>query len=318
MYIKRMIDMIKTDLITGFLGAGKTTFLKKYVSYLLSQGIRVGILVNDYGAVNVDVMLLSELEKNGCLIESVAGACDRNCHKRRFKTKLIALAMSGCQRVVIEPSGLFDTDEFFDSLREDPLDRWYEIGSILTIADAGLEETLSPFSEYMLASQCANAGKIILSKSQIYSSEAADHTVSHISSALKSVGCGRDINSNILCKNWDDFTEQDMKIFMNCGHVKGEFVKKFRNSEGFTSVYFMNSGIGKKEAAEKAGILLNDKQYGSIFRVKGFIPDSSGWFELNASEGSITLNPAQAGQEIIIVIGEHLQKDKINQLFGGC
>ena len=43
--------MIKIDLITGFLGAGKTTFIKKYASYLMKQGRKIGILENDFGAV---------------------------------------------------------------------------------------------------------------------------------------------------------------------------------------------------------------------------------------------------------------------------
>ena len=50
--------MIKIDLITGFLGAGKTTFIKKYASYLMKQGRKIGILENDFGAVNVDMLLL--------------------------------------------------------------------------------------------------------------------------------------------------------------------------------------------------------------------------------------------------------------------
>jgi G3E family GTPase len=54
--------MIKIDLITGFLGSGKTTFILKYADYLLRQGKRIGILENDYGAVNVDTMLLGGLE----------------------------------------------------------------------------------------------------------------------------------------------------------------------------------------------------------------------------------------------------------------
>ena len=51
--------MIKIDLITGFLGSGKTTFLKQYAKYLMAQGKNIGILENDFGAVNVDMMLLS-------------------------------------------------------------------------------------------------------------------------------------------------------------------------------------------------------------------------------------------------------------------
>ena len=53
--------MVKIDLITGFLGSGKTTFLKQYAQYLLRQGQNIGILENDFGAVNVDMMLLQDL-----------------------------------------------------------------------------------------------------------------------------------------------------------------------------------------------------------------------------------------------------------------
>ena len=49
--------MIKIDLITGFLGSGKTTFLKQYAKYLMAQGKNIGILENDFGAVNVDMLL---------------------------------------------------------------------------------------------------------------------------------------------------------------------------------------------------------------------------------------------------------------------
>lgn len=54
-------NMVKIDLITGFLGSGKTTFIRKYAQYLMNQGMNIGILENDYGAVNVDMMLLQDL-----------------------------------------------------------------------------------------------------------------------------------------------------------------------------------------------------------------------------------------------------------------
>ena len=40
----------KVDLVTGFLGAGKTTFIKKYARYLLDKGCKIGVLENDFGA----------------------------------------------------------------------------------------------------------------------------------------------------------------------------------------------------------------------------------------------------------------------------
>jgi len=113
--------MIKIDLITGFLGSGKTTFLKQYAKYLMAQGKNIGILENDFGAVNVDMMLLQDLQSDNCELEMVAGACDKDCHQRRFKTKLISMGMRQFDRILVEPSGIFDVDEFFDILHEEPL-----------------------------------------------------------------------------------------------------------------------------------------------------------------------------------------------------
>lgn len=52
--------MVQVDLITGFLGSGKTTFIKKYAKYLIDQGLHIAILENDFGAINVDMMVLEE------------------------------------------------------------------------------------------------------------------------------------------------------------------------------------------------------------------------------------------------------------------
>ncbi len=144
--------MIKVDLITGFLGAGKTTFLLKYAKYLMSQGLKIGILVYDHGAVNVDMPFLKELRGEQCELEMLAGACDADCHRRRFRTKLISMGMSGYERVIIEPSGVFDVDEYFDTLNESPLDRWYEAGSVITVVDAKLGENYTEEEDFFLAS----------------------------------------------------------------------------------------------------------------------------------------------------------------------
>ena len=53
--------MVQVDLITGFLGSGKTTFMRHYARYMVQQGWNVCILENDFGAVNVDVMLLQTI-----------------------------------------------------------------------------------------------------------------------------------------------------------------------------------------------------------------------------------------------------------------
>ena len=120
--------MVQVDLITGFLGAGKTTFLRRYAAYLTAQGHHVCILENDFGAVNVDAMLVQDLLGERCEIETISGGCDCDTHQRRMRTKLISMAMRGFDRVVVEPSGIFDVDEFFDILRDDPLFKYVRDG----------------------------------------------------------------------------------------------------------------------------------------------------------------------------------------------
>ena len=134
--------MTKIDLITGVLGSGKTTFLLRYARHLIDSGENIAVLENDFGAVNIDM----------------------DCHRRRFKTQLISLGMQHFDRVIVEPSGIFDMDEFFDILHESPLDNWFEIGSVITIADGEADEELSPQMEYLLGSEAACCGKIVVSK----------------------------------------------------------------------------------------------------------------------------------------------------------
>lgn len=308
--------MITIDLVTGFLGAGKTTFIKKYAAYLAESGARVGILENDYGAVNVDVMLLEELEKIGCGLETVAGACDRDCHVRRFKTKLIALAMSGYDRVIVEPSGIFDTDEFFDSLHEEPLDRWYNTGSVITIADAGADEKFSEKFEYIFGSECAAAGTIILSRTQDVSEDMARKTVKHIEQSVQSIGCRRNVTDCIIRKNWDDLTQQDMQKISQSGYFPADFIKKYHDISGCSSLYFMNSGLSAMQICDISKKIFSDDSCGNVFRIKGFIPENSEWYELNDTKSSHSLKPIGKGQEIIIVIGENLNKAEINRCFG--
>ena len=134
--------MIKIDLITGFLGAGKTTFIKKYASYFIKQGQSVVILENYYGAIYVDMMLLQDLMSDNCELEMISGGCDEETHRRRFKTKLISMGMCGYDRVIVEPSGVYDIDEFFDVIHDEPLDKWYEPGNIIAIDDASAAANL--------------------------------------------------------------------------------------------------------------------------------------------------------------------------------
>ncbi len=309
--------MIKIDLITGFLGSGKTTFLKKYASYWLRQGLKVGILENDFGAVNVDMMLLQDLLGDNCDLEMIAGGCDYDCHVRRFRTKLISFAMQGMDRVLVEPSGVFDVDEFFDILRDEPIDGWYEIGSVIAIVDARLEEDLTEESEYLLTSQIAEAGTVILSRTQEASTEEISATIAHMNRAMERFMCSRRFENEILAKPWDALTDEDFSAIGAAGYRPEAHVKlPVADNNSFNSVYCFNVKLTPEELKEKVTALMSDDSLGKVFRVKGFVRDGDAWAELNATKQDITVKKVDAGQEIVIVIGEGLDTAGIYRHFG--
>ena len=82
----------------------------------------------------------------------------------------------------------------------------------------------------------------------------------------------------------------------------------------FQSKYFMDLEISKEDLREAAQKIMEDPACGSVFRIKGFTQETDGsWTELNATHHEITLRPIEAGQKVIIVIGEHLEEEEIRK-----
>jgi len=305
--------MKKIDLVTGFLGSGKTTFIKEYASYLIEKGEKVCILENDFGAVNVDMMLLSNMRTENLELEMVSGGCDMDCHRRRFKTKLIAMGMDDYTRIIVEPSGVFDVDEFFDLLYDDPINRFYEMGSVITIVDADIEKELSENSRYMLASQAAVAGTILLSKVSENSDIAA--TKALIKDALLEVKCSREIDDIFCEKEWKYLDAQDFSLIENSGYFRASFEKKAMDfTKAFDSVYLLDEKLSLCNIQSLVEKIFADESLGNVFRVKGFCFDNNKWYEINATKKDRRIEEIEEGQDVFIVIGEMLIENRIKEL----
>ena len=311
--------MVQVDLITGFLGAGKTTFLRRYAAWWAGQGVRVCVLENDFGAVNVDAMLLQDLEAVGVEVETISGGCDCDTHQRRMRTKLISMAMRGFERVVVEPSGIFDVDEFFDVLRDEPLDRWYTLGNVIAIVDGLLETQLSPQGEYLLASEAASAGMVLMSRCQLAAPGQAEATLAHLNRALEACHCARRFaaDTDALCKPWDALTDADMQRLDSCGHCQASYVKlHFDEHKAFTSLYFMELHLTLPQLQDAARALFADPACGHILRIKGFLQTADSWCELNATRDTMHVEAIPDGQEVLIIIGEELDRSAIEAHIG--
>lgn len=96
--------MSRLYLITGFLGAGKTTFLKQFIR--LFSGQKVQLIVNEFGQEGVDGVLLSELD--ACLSEIAGGSVFCSCRLDQFETVLRQSSDINADVILVEASGLSD------------------------------------------------------------------------------------------------------------------------------------------------------------------------------------------------------------------
>ena len=307
--------MIQVDLITGFLGAGKTTFLTKYARYLMQQGQRLGILVYDCGSMNIDMVLLGKLRGDNCDVEMVANAFDEDCLLRRFKTKLISLWMCGYDRIIIEPSGVFDMDQFFDTLREEPLENWYEIGNVITVVNARDEGSLDTESSFFRASQAANAGAIVLSRTQLATAQEISLAKERLAQEAVAIHCNN-FDPIYVEKDWNDFTSDDWAKLSTSGYHIRSYEKPIAGRSGsYSSVGLLDVPFPLDEIKEKIHLLFTEDRFGNVKRIKGFIFDHGKNLELNATPQELHITDSSVGQNSLVIIGMHLQHEAIKKFF---
>src|SRR5262245_21442225 len=137
--------MIAISLITGFLGSGKTTLLNHLLAH--SDMERTAVLINEFGEVGIDHLMVKRLDegvvllKSGCICCTVQGQLVdglKDLYMRTLARELPALA-----RVVIETTGLADPLPIISCIRTDPLFKHvYALDSLITTVDAeyGIEQ----------------------------------------------------------------------------------------------------------------------------------------------------------------------------------
>ena len=160
-------DNIKLYLVSGFLGSGKTTFLKK----MLKQAgtARTGVIVNEFGRESIDGKVLSH---DGVeLIELNNGSIFCACLKADFVKALISFLSQPIDRLLIEASGMADPSSMERLLEElTPLiqkkydiERRYDYRGSICLVDAGHFLGLSEFLNPVI-SQVRKSSLVILNK----------------------------------------------------------------------------------------------------------------------------------------------------------
>ena len=105
-----------------------------------------------------------------------------------------------------------------------------------------------------------------------------------------------------------------MARIAGCGYRQASCEKlHFEEHDAFASVYFLELGLSRARLERNIPSLFGDAACGRVLRVKGFVEDGGQWYELNATAAGLTAAPIPQGQQVLIVIGEGLDKARLEE-----
>ncbi|MCR5799963.1 MAG: GTP-binding protein [Lachnospiraceae bacterium] len=191
--------MTKIDVVSGFLGAGKTTLIKKLLSEAL-RGQNTVLIENEFGEIGVDGGFLKDAgieikEMNsGCICCSLVGDFGTSLHE--------VLDRYNPDRIIIEPSGVGKLSDVMKAIVNAGLGDNVELNSAVAVVDASKARMyIKNFGEFF-NNQIEHAGTIILSRTQDISQEKLDKAIEMI----------REHNpkATIITTPWDDLDGKDI------------------------------------------------------------------------------------------------------------
>ncbi|MGI6776941.1 MAG: CobW family GTP-binding protein [Acetivibrionales bacterium] len=325
----------KIDIISGFLGSGKTTLIKKLISEKLHKE-RLVLIENEFGEVGIDGTILKEsnLEikeiNSGCICCTLTGD---------FEKAIEEVVSTFCpERIIIEPSGVGKLSDVVRACKSPGLKDKVVINILITVVDLSrFHLYISNFSEFY-KNQIEYAKTIILSRTK---STPADKS----GMAIKAI---RQLNgaANIISTPWDEISAERIisvaeqrhnslenelidthKDITGCHicheghhehHEHHEHPHKHSADEVFDVIGVETHVVYTKAGIEKAlASLENQDSYGMVLRAKGIIQVEDGrWIQFDYVPGEYKTNSVAADYTgRLAVIGRRLNKENIGKLF---
>ena len=294
---------MKVLLVSGFLGAGKTTFIKE-----MSKNINLEFVVleNEYADIGVDGDFLDEKNLNvwemseGCICCSMKG--DFKSSIKRIYSEI------NPEYLIIEPTGVGMLSSIIENIREIN-NNDIEILSPLTLIDvASFNEYLKTFNNFFI-DNLKNTGEIILTKLNSFNSFDIENIKNEISK----------INNNleIIIDDYRTFPKEWFADLLNKSIDNKVIDKNFSLKTHINLRTFSKENINLK-TMDELGLFLNrlvNGDFGKIYRAKGIVKIDGYWGKFNLVYKNFEMEPiTDAKGTKIVIIGNNLDIENLKNI----
>ncbi len=280
---KEAIDLI---LITGFLGAGKTTFLRRLVSHAERKN-SLAVVVNEFSDLPVDAALLNakEIAPGVEVVELTSGSIFCGCLKPDFIQALLELAKIPIDLIIVEGSGLADPASIGRLVEEASARASRPIayrGSIC-LADAAsfveMADTLIALESQAASSRCVLLNKIDLADEEaIVRAEAKIREFSPKARIFRTVHAEADIPTLLEAVTQSDYAGESSNT-----------------PESRPGAYVLTT----TQPVDWQGLVrFLEAVAPSAYRIKGFLDSTQGRIQVSAVQEQIEVSPAETHEEV--------------------
>ena len=294
---------MKILLVSGFLGAGKTTFIKELAKNINLEFV---VLENEYADIGVDKDFLDEKNLNvwemseGCICCSMKG--DFKSSIKRIYSEI------NPEYLVVEPTGVGMLSSIIENIREIN-NNDIEILSPLTLIDiTSFNEYLKTFNSFF-TDNLKNTGKVILTKlenSNYFEIENIKNEILKINNNLE-----------IITDDYRNFQKEWFGEILNKSIDNKIIDKNFSLKTHINLRTFSKENVNLK-TMDELGLLLNrlvNGDFGKIYRAKGIVKIDGYWGKFNLVYKNFEMEPiTDAKGTKIVIIGNNLDIENLKNI----
>lgn len=299
-------EKIRVDLVTGFLGAGKTTFIKKYGRYLKERNITFAVIENEYGGAGIDSSILANTDIE---TRELAGGCMCCTLKVGFYDMLLELADKGFDRIIVEPSGIYEVGQFFNIMSAAKIRESYEIGTVISIVDPSQMSVYNSEDTEFLKHQLQCVDGIILSKTQNISG-------SELAAGINRIAAIAPETPVIYDEPWESISESFFDRLSGLERAGAVFEADSRHSDFFHNFTVFPEAVYDEDSLMTVIEQITSGQCGNVMRVKGFVYSADGGYMVDVANNTADIRITGHIKEAQInIIGAHINENKLAEIF---